>query len=87
MKDYSIGSDTDVSAIRVRAEPIISIGDLPRDGVYVRTSSNSFGEIKAGVLIDVVATEVPTPIINAATHFETTNPSLKFPYALIVEEK
>lgn len=87
MKDYSIGNDTDVSAIRVRAEPIISIGDLPRDNVYVRTASNSYGEIKAGVLVDVAVNLIPSPIIEAAQFFERTNPSLKFPYALIVEEK
>ncbi len=86
MKSITIGNDTMVDAIRIRAEPIISVGDIPTDKkVWVRTASKGWATIMQGVLVDVDISTIDEVIQNAATELEQNNPTLKFPYALILE--
>lgn len=88
MNTVTFGNDTGNGGVRVRAEPIISIGDLPRNSsnLWVRTAINGWGVIKEGVLVDVDISTVPKPIIDVAKTFEETNQALKFPYALFLEQ-
>lgn len=88
MKTSTVGNDTGNGNLRIRAEPIISIGDLPRNSedMWVRTASNGWAVIKEGNLVDVDVTTVPEPVIEVSKTFEEINLGLKFPYALFLEQ-